>query len=91
METKLANLGSKIAFTPNGSENLVIAAVGAPAFRSRICHGRFDRPPADALQNVGCAVDDGIKQVHQHRSPLTAGEQTRPSLLPTIMNGRGSS
>src|ERR1700738_5219324 len=64
-----ANLGSKVAFAADRPQNLIIAAVGAFTFRFEYVMGDLIDLPADALQNVGCAVDDGIKQVHQHRFP----------------------
>src|ERR1700731_1292689 len=65
----LAHFGGEVAFAANRAENLVIAAIGSPAFRFEYVMGDLIDLPADALQNVGRAVDDGIKQVHQHRFP----------------------
>src|SRR5437667_8161251 len=76
-----ANLGSKVAFAADRPQNLIIAAVGAFTFRLEYVMGDLIDLPADALQNVGCAVDDGIKQVHQHRFPADRGRADAGKLV----------
>jgi len=46
---------------------------------------------ADALQDVGAAIDHGVEQFHQHHSPVTPAGHARASLFSTSANGFGVS